>query len=173
MDPRREKGRRLRRRTERSVVDLLGDAPIAGPVRATFRAMEIAEEEIAAARTRYPRRVHRRIDAAFGLLWPTPLLRGKHDELYRHHVRELLARVVRDEDTAPGTRAEVLAAIMAAATASPLDHAGQYLAEQLFAELYPDAEVGARTVREEYRGAYQETLTAARRACAQRDRRVP
>ncbi len=68
------------------IIDVLG--PLAGPIRGMMRNMDIVEEEIHKVfptRASEPRSI-------FLVCMPPQCLRGKHDDLYRSHVRELCLR---------------------------------------------------------------------------------
>ena len=91
-----------------------------------FALMEIAEEELRG----------RDRPGLFMLLTPGVLVK-LHPELYRGHVRELLARVEAGQDTRPGTKAEVLAYLSMASLKAPLNSTGEALMASLWSELFP------------------------------------
>lgn len=104
---------------------------LGGWIKSAFDCMEMAEEEIARAQKRFPDK-KQEIWESFMLLSPTEVLEGKTDRVYRAHARELLERVGRGQDTRKGTAAELLCAMLAAATAAPLNAQGAALTERLF-----------------------------------------
>lgn len=146
------------------IPDVLG-GPLGARLSEVFDRVRIAEEELAGADLSPEAR-----STAFGVLVPTAPLRGKAPELYRAHVRELLGRLARGEDTAPGTLAECLSACLYTAGDAPLRQEGQALTEWLFAEVFPDRakEIGCGEARERWQGQVQEDLAALRRRLATR-----
>lgn len=102
----------------------------------TFECMTIAEEEIARAKRKYPRKA-KRAHAAFKVLCPPASLRGFSKELYRAYAAELVERAVRGEDTRLGTKAEILGMMSVTSAAAPFNSIGFALAMRLFKDLYP------------------------------------
>ena len=102
----------------------------------TFRRMEIAEEEISAARESHPD-ASTRLEAAFGALVPTEPLSGLSDELYRHHARELLERAAAGVDLRPATAAEMLGALSRGSLTQPPGQTMKLLYFELFSEVFP------------------------------------
>jgi hypothetical protein len=150
-------------------------APILGPdVTNIFRLMSLAEEEIAAAIERDPLN-ELEINDAFCLMCPRMVLfGGRTPELYRHHIRELIARHVAGEDTRPGTKAEVLATLSHTSLISNLIPAAHVLMEQLIDEILPEVhsegyawskENSGWHAQEEYPGSVEATLADLRREC--------
>lgn len=141
----------------------LARAGVPAMVAWTFDAMEIAE------------RAMRRLPPwAFKVLCPSPVLSGLSLTLYEAHVTELVGRIRRREDTRPGTRAEVLAGLLAAATIAPLDATGCALAESIFVDVFKGkgpSVLEAERPREMYPGAMEERLADARRKMTVADRR--
>lgn len=114
--------------------DLLAkaEADLADP----FRLIDIAEEEIAAAIERHPY-------AADDLWHSFKLVQGTHELMstefvYRGHVRELLERVAKGEDTRPGTAAEVCLAFRGANLLAPLNSTGAGLYARMWTLAFPD-----------------------------------
>lgn len=105
----------------------------------TFRMMGVCEDEIARARLPKPAG-----SLVFKYACPSPVLRDHGGEqLYRAHVRELIARA-KDEPKGEdvrcmlrGTLAECLASLMLASLKAPLTRAGQAAAEWLFLQCFP------------------------------------
>lgn len=134
----------------------------------TFRLMAIAEEEIAAAKDRAPLQSHL-IDGAFRMLCPRmALFGGRSPDLYRHHAREIIARVLAGEDTRPGTQAEVLCVLSESSMRSPLANSALALMEKLVEAIFPGTIpqlfVDDWEFREEWPGAADEVFaTTARR----------
>lgn len=98
-----------------SLLEDLLDPRIAG----LFECMEWAEDEIHAAQLRYPSQSDRIWHVGFMLLRPT------HDRMlfevvYRAHCRELLDRIAADQDTRPGTAAEICCALRDVSLATPI-----------------------------------------------------
>ena len=97
------------------------------PVRQTFACMDIAEEELAL------RGMSKR-KGVFMLLVPPKRIVDKVEHLYRAHVRELLSRLQKNEDTAPLTDAD----IVEAAGHTPLRGHIVQAAERLIRKCIPD-----------------------------------
>ncbi|ANZ13332.1 hypothetical protein ACH4YO_40670 [Streptomyces noursei] len=95
---------------------LLPEAPY---IESILRAAGWAHEEIDKAQDRHGER-------GKGLIWNSfLLLQATHDKLfrevlYRAHCREILDRVARDEDTRPGTDAEIIIGIHEASLVAPM-----------------------------------------------------
>lgn len=150
-----------------------------GPASAVARAfelMEVAEREIAGAMAAAPRRAHARLDASFGLLVPGVTARYG-ERVYLAHVREILRRVARGEDTRPGTDAEVLCALSAASLVAPLPAGPARLMASMFLRVYPELrghpdwrDVEAEVGREYYPGQVEQLERDLRRRAAQADR---
>jgi len=115
--------------------ELLGTR-LAGTIAHTFRRMEIAEEEIAAAKAQHPL-LAAQLHDVFRELCPPSVLREAGDRLYRTYCRELLARIAGGQALAPATTAELLAALQAMSLAAPLERAATVLYWDRFAELFP------------------------------------
>lgn len=129
-----------------------------GPASAVARAfdlMGIAEEEIATAMRRWPKKATE-LNATFGILYPG-ILSGYGDGLYRAHCRELLGRVVHGEALALGTDAECLAILSSASQAAPLDSDHAAAMTRCFRSCYPDREV-EDAGHESYPGRVDEIL---------------
>jgi hypothetical protein len=111
-----------------------------GPV---LEAMEWAEEEITTAQIENPEAAVR-LHASFLLLRPTHD-RMQTEMVFRAHCRELLRRVVREEDTRPGTAAECCAALSETSKIAPMrtSAAGLYARMWKLAELPPTDLTGA------------------------------
>lgn len=120
--------------------EVLGSA--AATIRSTFRAMEIAEEEIAAAKERYPLAATA-IHEAFAILCPNELLRQASVRLYRAHCTELLDRVAANPqgpDLSEPTAAELCAAMSKLSLATPLSHDYVVAYGEVFRRAFPEAE---------------------------------
>ncbi|MBF6060529.1 hypothetical protein IU500_07025 [Nocardia terpenica] len=94
---------------------------VTGMLGGVFERMEWAEDEIKQAQRRYPQATNK-LFYAFALLKTDNELVGK-ELLYRAHCREILARVVKDEDTRPGTAAEICAMMCDISQRTPLNTA--------------------------------------------------
>lgn len=139
-------------------------APILGPdVTSMFRLMSHAEEviaeEVAIDPTHEPQ-----IQSSFCLLCPRmTLFGGKNPNLYRHHCREIIARVVLKEDTRPGTKAEVLATLSGLSMISTLVDSAHRLMEDLMAEILPEfRQPKGWEPHEAWPGAVEESLAKCR-----------
>ena len=125
------------------VVDLLGDS-LASTLTSVFGQIEIAEQEIVAARG------GKTEPDDDDPLWRAFMLLRATDDLmvteyvYRAHVREILARVAAGQPTAPATDTELVCAISRASQVAPAHREAVGLQTRLFARLFPDksAEVG-------------------------------
>lgn len=109
-------------------------AILSQPILDIFKAMEIAEEEIARAQSLYPDR-SAEIWNAFRVFIPPPCLRSKPN-LSRLYVRELCGRIgqgaVPEQAIADITDAEMLAVLCDASLIGPL----RYSMAALYAELF-------------------------------------
>jgi len=114
---------------------LLG-ATLAELLDETFRRMDLAEEEIAAAMARRPEH-GTALHGAFRALCPTQALRGAGRALYRAHCRELLERVVAGDDLRPATTAELAALLSALSLEAPLDRPTTVLYWRVFTAIFP------------------------------------
>lgn len=115
----------------RALLDLF---PNAGPrLGETLALLPIAGEEADRARLLLDQR-----EAVWPALFPSPVLRGRGELLYRAHVRELLRRASHRAHLEPGTDAECLGLMMETALRAPLNAEGQAVAEHLFAKLFPE-----------------------------------
>jgi hypothetical protein len=98
---------------------------------AVFLQIEWAEEEIEAARQAHDERDRGPLWSSFKLLRST--CEGmEHEHIYRAHCRELLNRVVRGQDTGPGTDAEMICVLRTSGLAAPLTHGACCLYFRLF-----------------------------------------
>ena len=135
-----------------------------------FELMRICEEEIVLSIAQWPM-MKEQINAVFGVACPQPGLRGKSEELYRHHVRELLDRAANNlnPDMRPGTKAEVLAELSDGSLIAPPGQQWSALMEELCAEMGfapPDGE----PTKPPWPTASAEMLHEARRKLAVPDR---
>lgn len=126
--------------------------------------LEVAERELARARRKYGAEVPH----AFAILYPTPVLRGTAPRVYRSHCRELIRRVVRNQDTRAPTRAELMCAVSRMSLAAPLNEVGAAAYEYLFRRVMGRAALervlGDRgPAREPWPGAIGELLHGLRR----------
>jgi len=119
-----------------------------------FRAMEWAEDEIAKAKQREPTHADA-IDGAFRYLAPGGL-QAFAPQLYRHHCREIIGRVLLDLDLRPATNAEICAALCASSQVAPLDTDAAYLYRQLFVRIFGKDPAEGVTLNESYPGAANE-----------------
>lgn len=130
-----------------------------GEVGRMFEAMEIAEVEI--ARGGLTKVEGSRV---FGVACPNPPIRGKSLELYRAHVKELIARVKVGADLRPATDAELLAVFSDTSLIAPMGQNGAAAFEALWARVFPKAKIeGQSAGREQWAGAVAEVIETARR----------
>lgn len=101
-----------------------------------FERMEWAEEEIQAAGHRHPHAADT-LYHSFSLLPPSFPDLMSTEFVYRSHARELLERVVRGEDTRPGTAAEVFCLMSQISLMTPLNTAAAGLYFRMWAEAFP------------------------------------
>lgn len=102
------------------------------PISKTFRLMEIAEEEIAAAGDP---------EGAFEILCPPPSLRDLREDLYRAHARELLRRHCAGASRKAmemGTLAEICALLHQLSLKAPLKRDYARVFEFCFRECMPE-----------------------------------
>jgi len=139
-----------------------------GRVVRAFYLMGIAEEEIKAAQKRMPR-FKKRVNAAFAVLHPGELLTYS-DEIYRHHCRELIGRMVRHQDIRLATDAEVLVMFSRTSLAAPLASQFAHAMSTVFLRVFPHADPEQfATGAEAWTGNCEEIINDARRRLA-RDR---
>lgn len=136
--------------------------PALGSVGVVFDLMEVAEDEIASAKRRWPDD-EKIIYRSFQLMVPTRSVLV--ESLYRCHVRELILRVRTGKDTRPGTSAEVLGLLKDSSLASPLKGYAVMLYGRLFCRLFPtEAEgvwaTGALEYEEKTHGCQADELFA-------------
>lgn len=143
------------------------------PITSAFAAMDVAEEELAAA---WPDHVGEP-PGAFVLLARPTVLEHMTLDLYRAHARELIGRMQRDEDTALATRAEVLAGLYGASARAPLRPEALAIYVRLFREALPHLfaqlpEEHRLDVPERWEGQVEEDVRAAQRALRDESRRL-
>jgi len=122
-----------------TLLDAIGELvspPLANVITGTFRRMELAEEEIAAAKKRHPDQAAA-LNDTFRHLVPPPLLRNLDDQVYRAHCREILELVATGDDIREGTTAEVIAALAESSQAAPLTRTATLLYIELFSLVFP------------------------------------
>lgn len=115
--------------------EILGGS-LSGTITQTFRCMEIAEEEIAAAKARHPL-LTAQLHDGFRELCPPAVLREAGERLYRAYCREVLARIVTGSPLGTATTAELLAVLQAMSLSAPLERAATVLYWDRFAETFP------------------------------------
>lgn len=126
------------------MVKLLG-GKVGSAFERVFTCLAVAEDELAKADGPVP-------DGLFKVLRPTPLFEGKTLDVYRSHVRELIARGValqkgQKADLSAATRAEVLLYLSGASLVAPLNRGGLMLYHHLFEEVF-----GAEAARKVWNG---------------------
>lgn len=128
---------------------------------ATMENIVVAEDMIKAKKLKHPDKAVD-LDKAFMALMTPELLRGKHPQLYDHHVNELLERVVAGVtgfEFSYGTKAEALCALLGTALQAPLAQDYSALCNKLFVEIFGKLPDGATGVTpESYPHAADEIL---------------
>lgn len=104
-----------------------------------FGLMSLAEEEIERAQAEVDAKQKRLVWDAFAVMAPPEILRGKDDQLYRHHCRELIGRAVDGYDTREGTKAEVLCLLSNTSLMAPPSRDFAALFSELFVDIYGEA----------------------------------
>ena len=115
--------------------EILGGS-LRGTITHTFRCMEIAEEEIAAAKARHSL-LTAQLHDGFRELCPPAVLREAGERLYRAYCREMLARIVAGSPLGAATTAELLAVLQAMSFVAPLERAATVLYWDRFADTFP------------------------------------
>jgi hypothetical protein len=136
-----------------SLADLVPE--ISSVLADTLNLMDLADEEIDNACARHPVQYRDTLFHSFGLLHPT-LPRMTSAFVYRSHCQELLTRVVRGEDTRPGTAAEVCCLCADISTQVPLNSPAAGLYFRMWAQAFPHTPVA------DDRRAHHEALYADR-----------
>jgi hypothetical protein len=122
-------------------------ADIQNELGSIFAAIDWAEDEIAKARKRHPRKPE--LWATFDLLRPThDLMRTEF--VYRAHCRELLERAAAGQDTRPGTDAEVALVCAGESEHAPLTEAATGLYFRVWARAFPSRAVVDEQTRDHY-----------------------
>lgn len=138
------------------------DDTTAHRIKRTLHLMGIAEVELAEAKKRWPRKATK-IHVAFMLLNPGDLVLAG-DALYESHAREILRRVVMNEDVRPGTDAECCFVLMQATLAAPPIASYAMAYGRLFARVFPEqAEHTHDLGRENIPGEVDEIIARLRR----------
>lgn len=128
-----------------------------------------AEAQIQLAIAKWPEQAAK-LNGSFKLLLPGSLLMGRTFGVYQAHAAELLERVALGQDTRPGTKAEVLCAMLDSSLVAPPTDDYARLVEVLFQEVLPGRLDVGRT-HEQWAGQHAEMLAEYRRTLAQPDRR--
>lgn len=105
----------------------------------TFRCMEIAGRELDEMMKIAAPHLKKKLKepGAMKAMIPTPPLRGKSEELYLAHCRELIGRVLCDEDTKPATKAEMCAFLSDRSLNGPISRVEMETYSALFVGLFP------------------------------------
>ena len=133
---------------------------VGSDVMSVFASMEVAEEEIAAAKKRHPLAVDL-VDRVFKHACPNDLLRGKAQRVYRSHVQELCERAYGQHSLIPATRVEVLCALHRMTLSSRLVPDAEFLYATLFSEIM-DCDIEWRG-EESYPGSCGELISEMQR----------
>ena len=132
----------------------------------SFAQIAIAEEEIEHYRQRHPTCAAAIQQTFLPLRWrlnePAP------DPVFRHHVQELLQRVVDGDSLSLGTRAEALMAFHATSLKAPLTTEAMMVALDLFRQVYGEVpNVTDHGFQEPWPGAGDELLAGLLRKLSQ------
>ena len=146
---------------------------LAGVWGRTLDLMEVAEEEIEAARQRAGETERGPLWGAYMLLSPPRDLRPYPDALYRAHCREILARVAAGSDTRPATFAQIAAMCERSSQDAPLTEDAGALYWRAFRYCFPEeaARLGY-DFRESYPGRIDELESWARKNLRDDERRT-
>ena len=130
-----------------------------------FECIGKAEEIIAQMMAEYPD--HRdEIWKSFSILRTTEPLRGKSMGLYEHHCRELIWRVINNEDVKLATDAELAGFLSDLSCKAPLNIDCVHVFHDLFQRIFPDKNIGSDNP-ESYAGAGDEIKYRLRRKLKQ------
>ena len=130
-----------------------------------FEYMGKAEEVIEQMMAEYPE--HReRIWKTFSILRTTEPLYGKSLKLYEHHCRELILRVIHNQDIKPATNAELAGFLSDLSCKAPLKLDYTHVFQDLFQRIFPDYNLGCDNP-ESYEGAGDEIKHKLRRKLKQ------
>lgn len=129
-----------------------------------FRRMDIAEQEIKTAKAGTRNSAKRtKMHRAFGVLCPPEVMRNKSDDVYRSHVRELLARAAEGLDLDVATDAECVCFMSAMTIKAPPTSAFAAAYTHLFCKVLPSAKLGQMPGHEGYPGEVEEIVNDTRR----------
>jgi hypothetical protein len=103
-----------------------------------FRLMGVAEEEISAGKERSPAKAAE-IDKVFAQAVPPVMLRGKTEDLYRAHVREIVEAVEAGRPVPRATMAMAAAAFSDTSLKTPLSHHQTNAYHMAFSRCLPGA----------------------------------
>lgn len=130
---------------------------------------EIAEEEVDRAyprekpTKRYPAGKPTEPEGLLNACCPSDLFYQKSEKLYRHHVRELIARSrEKRPDYSLATEAEVLIGMLGASQIAPLNSLGMCVVDRLFPKIMGKAFTDKPTP-EQWAHQFDESLLEARR----------
>lgn len=116
-----------------------------GTISGILDQVEICESVIAKTRHDHPEH-NAAIWNSFKLLMPSPLLREAPEPVYRAHCTELLSRVIANQDTTLGTKAEIMMSLFESSLRSPLTHTASVLYARLFREILPRTPVAEKII---------------------------
>lgn len=105
-----------------------------------FDLMEIAEDEIAAGKLRYPNATDV-VHDAFQYLCPTAMIsqHAANETLYRAHCRQIIDWLAEGQDVNQATDAELLVIFAETSLSSPLNPEGTLLYGELFKSVFGEA----------------------------------
>lgn len=130
---------------------------------AIFEFMEEAELVIDEMKKRYPLYTQL-IHDSFHALTPDHSLIIKHNkELYRHHCREIIERIVKGESLKAATKAEICVALCDMSLIASLNNDATLLYVRLMEEIFGQKFDGKCPVYESYKGAADELYIQFRR----------
>lgn len=128
-----------------------------------FDQMEIAEDEISAAKLRNPNHADALQSSFMPLRWmlDSPV----RNEVFRSHARELLQRVVDGAPLAPATKAELMMVLANTSVNAPMNSRGAALYHALFRAVFPERvnELIGEPEPEPWEGANDELISELRR----------
>ncbi len=110
-----------------------------------FDDMKLAEDEIAQYQAAYPDHAQAIWDSFILLRRPAGMV---SDPLYRQHIRELLRRVMANEDCRPATNAELLQQLSNTSMQVKLNRLGILVVAQLMEGLFPENKAAAELVQQ-------------------------
>jgi hypothetical protein len=136
----------------------------------TFDLMDWAEDEIEKSQGKHPEHADA-LYHSFRLLTPSAILQKARptEFVYRSHCRELLERVVKEEDTRPATDAEIVCMCAEASQMTPLNTAATGLYMRMWSRAFPGMRNTFREIDDA--GHYEAIAGSGIDACEEETRR--